>query len=87
MSSELIKIQISSPRHSLNSIGVLVDLNFDEEGNCSSASRLIWFPKIFCNLEEIDYSQNFFGKLIVSKRYFITAPKWFLDEHNIKYKI
>ena len=33
MSKELIKVQVSSPRESENSIGVLVNLRFDENPN------------------------------------------------------
>lgn len=87
MNNQLIKIQVSGVRYSENSIGALVDLKFDKEGNCSSASRLVWFPKIYSNLEEVDYKRNFYGKCIVSKRYFITAPKWLLERNNIEYKI
>lgn len=87
MNKELIQIQVSGTLDSENSIGALVDLIFDEEQNCSSASRLVWFPKSISTLEEVDYKRNYYGKCILAKRYFITAPKWFLDKNNINYKI
>ncbi|MFO0089990.1 MAG: hypothetical protein ACK518_04240 [bacterium] len=86
MISELIKIQVSNPRHSENSIGALVNLYFDEEGNCCSANRMVWFPKSICVFEEVDYKRNYYGKCIDAKKYFITAPKWFLDKNNIQHK-
>jgi hypothetical protein len=87
MSGKLITIQVSSPRHSENSIGALVNLYFDEKGNCCSANRLVWFPKSECTLHEVSYQRSYFGKLIDAKKYFIDAPKWFLDKNNIKHEI
>lgn len=82
----MIKIQVSGVRISENNIGALVDLIFDKEGNCSSASRLVWFPKSISTLEEVEYKRNYFGKLISANRCFITTEKWFLDKNNINYK-
>lgn len=75
------KIQVSGTVISEKSIGALVDLLFDEKGECSSASRLIWFPKSICVLEEFAPKENH-----NFKSYFITAPKWFLDKNNIPYE-
>lgn len=86
MSEKLITVQVSGVIDSEKSIGALVDLMFDEEGNCSSASRLVWFPKSKCKMEEVPYKRNHFGKCIIAKKFFITAPKWFLDKFSITYK-
>lgn len=87
MNNDLIKIQVSGVRYSENSIGALVDLNFNKNGDIGSASRLVWFPKLFCKIQEVTYNLEFFGKIIDGKKYFILAPKWFLEQHNIKYEI
>lgn len=79
MSKELVTIQVTSPRESDKSIGVLVDLVFDENGRNTSASNLKWFPKSLCTVEKvepIDRTKNL-------PTYFLTAPKW-LVEKNLK---
>lgn len=82
MSKELITVQVSSPRENEKSIGVLVNLIFDDNGKNISASDLKWFPKSICSLEKkeaIDKSKEM-------PTYFLTAPKWLIDK-NIKNKI
>ena len=79
MSNELIRVQVSSPRESENSIGVLVDLFFNENGKSTSASNLKWFPKSLCTIERIEPEDR--TKELPS--YFLTAPKWLIDK-NIK---
>lgn len=88
MENELVKIQVSGIRDSekSKSIGALVNLKFDEQGNCNSAMDLVWFPKSVCTLEEVEYNRDWFGKIITSKKYFITAPKWFLEKNGINFK-
>jgi hypothetical protein len=79
MSKELVTIQVSSPRESENSFGVLVDLFFNENGLNTSASNLKWFPKSLCSIEKvepIDIKKNL-------PTFFLTAPKW-LVEKNLK---
>lgn len=79
MSNELVTIQVSSPRESAKSIGVLVSLVFNENGLNISASNLQWFPKSLCSIkkvEPIDSTKNL-------PTYFLTAPKW-LVEKNLK---
>lgn len=79
MSKELVTIQVAIPRESEKSIGVLVDLVFNEKGLNVSASNLKWFPKSLCSIEckePIDPTKT-------SKTYFLTAPKW-LIEKNLK---
>jgi len=76
MSKDLIRVRVSSPRDSENSIGVLVDLIFDESGNHTSSSNLQWFPKSLCEIERIQPSDN--TKELPS--YFLTAPKWLIDK-------
>jgi hypothetical protein len=79
MSKELITIQVTSPRESEKSIGVLVDLVFNEDGLNVSASNLKWFPKSLClieRVEPVDPKKNL-------PTYFLTAPKW-LIEKNLK---
>ena len=79
MSKELVTIQVSSPRESENSFGVLVDLVFNENGLNTSASNLKWFPKSLCSIEKvepIDIKKNL-------PTFFLTAPKW-LFEKNLK---
>jgi hypothetical protein len=79
MSKELIKVQVSSPRESENSIGVLVNLRFDENGRNTSAMDLKWFPKSLCTIERIEPIDS--TKDLPT--YFLTAPKWLIDK-NIK---
>ncbi len=82
MNNELITVQVSGVVHTEKSIGSLVDLMFDDKCECTSASRLIWFPKSIC---EIQILQPLEGNL--RTRSFVTAPKWFLDKNKIIYKI
>lgn len=82
----MIKIQVSGIRESEKSIAALVDLKFNKFGDCSSAMTQVWFPKSICKFEEEEYLRNHFGKEIIAKKYFITAPKWFLDKNNITYE-
>lgn len=86
MSNELIKVQVGSARESEKSYGCLVDLIFDEKGNNTSASRLVWFPRSFCTYEVVEFERDWFGKTIIDKKYFMTAPKWFLDKNKVNYK-
>lgn len=86
MINENIRVQVSGTRDSDKSIGALVDIIYSEKGEVSSASRLVWFPKSISILEEEEYWYDHFGKQVLGKRYFITAPKWFLEKNNIKYK-
>jgi hypothetical protein len=79
VSKELIRVQVSSPRESENSIGVLVYLTFDENGRNTSANTLKWFPKSLCTIERIEPVDN--TKDLPT--YFLTAPKWLIDK-NIK---
>jgi hypothetical protein len=81
-----MKIQVSGTRESEKSIGALINLKFDEFGNCTSASDLFWFPKSICKEIVEEYKQDWYGKIIISKRWFILAPKWFLDKNNIPYE-
>jgi hypothetical protein len=86
MVNDLIKVQVSGTRESEKSIGALVDIIYSEKREVSSASRLVWFPKSISTLEEQEYLYDHFGKEVLGRRYFITAPKWFLEKNNIKYK-
>jgi hypothetical protein len=79
MSNELIRVQVSSPRESENSIGFLVYLTFDENGRNTSANTLKWFPKSLCKIETIEPADR--KKELPT--YFLTAPKWLIDK-NIK---
>jgi hypothetical protein len=79
MSKELIRVQVSSPRESEKSIGVLVDLIFDEKGRNISAGNLKWFPKSICSIEKIESAE---GNNDLPT-YFLNAPKWLIDK-NIK---
>ena len=79
MSKELVRVQVSSPRESDKSIGVLVDLIFDESGKHTSSSNLKWFPKSLCTIEKIEPADR--TKELPS--YFLTAPKWIIEK-NIK---
>ena len=77
MSKELVTIQVTSPRESEKSIGVLVDLVFNENGLNVSASNLKWFPKSLCTIEKvepIDRTKNL-------PTYFLTAPKWLVEKN------
>jgi hypothetical protein len=79
MVKDLVRVQVSSPRESQNSIGVLVDLIFDENGKNTTSINLKWFPKSLCTIEKVepaDITKEF-------PSYFLTAPKW-LIEKNIK---
>lgn len=87
MSKELVKVEVGVARESETSYGCLVDLRFNDEGINTSASRLVWFPKSICTYEVVEYERDWFGKTIIDKKYFMTAPKWFLDKNKINYKI
>ena len=76
-SKKLYRIQVSSPVESKNSIGVLVDLVFDENGRNTSASNLKWFPKSLCTIERIEPVDR--KKELPT--YFLTAPKWLIDKN------
>ena len=76
MINKNIKIQVSGIRYSENSIGALVDLILNDEDICTSASRLVWFPKSISKLEIIETENSF-------PIYYITAPKWFLEKNKI----
>lgn len=80
-SDNKVRVQVSGPVESKNgkSIGVLVDLIFDEKGKYNSASRLEWFPKSLCELEKKEIT----GSL---PDYFLTAPEWLLKTKNVKYE-
>lgn len=86
MENELVKIQVSLSRESEKSYGAATDLKFDERGNFSSSIGMHWFPKSICTLEIIEYERDWFGKTILDKKYFITAPKWFLEKNGINFK-
>ena len=79
MSKDLIRVQVSYHAESENSIGVLVDLLFDENGRNTSASNLKWFPRSLCSVERIEPIDS----IKELPTYFLTAPKW-LIEKNIK---
>tara|TARA_R110000868_G_scaffold369916_1_gene633394 strand:- start:495 stop:794 length:300 start_codon:yes stop_codon:yes gene_type:complete len=85
MNDKLITIEVSGIRDAQNSFGALVDLNFNKLDICTSASRLVWFPKSICILKKVEYELDYFGKAIVRNKYFMSAPKWFLDKNNITY--
>ncbi|QRE03511.1 hypothetical protein [Flavobacterium psychrophilum] len=78
--SKLIRVQVSGPRESETSYGVLVDLTFDEKGRCDSAMRLEWFTKSHCKLEKVEVP-NYLDA------YFLYAPEWLLAKNNVKYKL
>lgn len=87
-SNTKITVQVSGIRDSdkSKSIGCLVDLRFNEDtGNVSSASRLEWFPKSLCSLEEVEYEHDHFGKTVMAKKWFLTAPEWLLIDKKVKY--
>jgi hypothetical protein len=73
------KVRVGSPVYSEKSIGVLVDVIIIPEKNHYSASRLEWFPKSLCEIEE---------KRIENKltEYYLTAPEWLLKEKKVKYE-
>ena len=79
VSKDLVRVQVSSPRESEKSIGVLVDLVFNENGKHTSSSNLQWFPKSLCSIEKVEPVDR--TKELPS--YFLTAPKWLIDK-NIK---
>lgn len=76
MSVDLIRVQVSSPVESEKSIGVLVDLLFDENGRNTSASNLKWFPKSLCSVERIEP----IDRTKELPTYFLTAPDWLIDK-------
>jgi hypothetical protein len=79
MATDLVRVQVSSPRETEKAIGVLVNLRFDENGRNTSAVDLKWFPKNLCSIEKIEPQDS--TKDLPS--YFLTAPKWLIDK-NIK---
>lgn len=83
VNNALITVQVSGVCESQKSFGCLVDLLFDEQGYNTSASRQEWFPKSMCSLEEVEFQKDHFGKQITCKKWFLTAPKWMLDNKKI----
>lgn len=75
-----IKVQVSGVVYSEKSIGALVDLRFNEKGDCTSAGRLVWFPKSISVIEIKEPITEGYAS-----RSFITAPRWFLEKNNIKF--
>lgn len=79
MKPENKTVQVSFHADSEKSIGVLVDLTFDETGHNYAASRLEWFPKSICILEKREVEGN-------RDEYFLTAPEWILKQKKVEYK-
>jgi len=77
--SDKIRVQVSYSRESEKSFGLLVDLSFNDEGRCVAASRLEWFPKNLCELERVEVPNYLLA-------YYLTAPKWLLDQKKVKYE-
>ncbi len=84
--TELIKVQVSGVCCSEKSIGCLVDLKFNQNGENISASRQEWFPKSICSIDLVEYERDHFGKKVTWTKYFLTAPKWILDKNKVAYK-
>ena len=81
MDNELFTVQVSGVVESEKSIGALVELEFNELGDCIAATRLVWFPKSISSLQEFPPKINHNWKSS-----FITAPRWFLMKNNINFK-
>lgn len=73
------KVRVGSPVYSEKSIGVLVDVIVIPETNHYSASRLEWFPKSLCDIEEVKAENRL-------TEYYLTAPEWLLKEKKVKYE-
>ena len=80
MDNELFTVQVSGVVESEKSIGALVELEFNELGDCIAATRLVWFPKSISSLQEFAPKVNHNWKSS-----FITAPRWFLMKNNINF--
>lgn len=80
MINKIFVVQVSGIRESEKSIGALVDLIYNENGDCFAASRLIWFPKSLCALSEVEIKNG-----LNQKKYYISAPEWLLKLNKIKY--
>lgn len=78
---KLFSVRVSFHAYSNNkkSVGVLVDTIIDERGECTSASRLEWFPLSICELIEEKIDGEF------RPRYWIKAPEWILKKKNMKF--
>lgn len=76
-----IKVQVSGPVYGDRSIGVLVDLHFEENGIVISAGRLEWFPKSLCAVEKVNPIDD--TKFLPT--YFLYAPEWLLIKNKVKY--
>lgn len=79
MSTEEKTVQVWFHAESEKSIGVLVELRFDESGHNYAANRLEWFPKSICTLEKKDVE----GGIPV---YFLKAPEWILKNKKVNYE-
>lgn len=73
------KVRVGSPVYSEKSIGALVDVIIIPETNHYSASRLEWFPKSLCDIEEVKAENRL-------TEYYLTAPEWLLKEKKVNYE-
>lgn len=73
------KVRVGSPVYGEKSIGVLVDVIIIPETNHYSASRLEWFPKSLCKIDEVRAENRL-------TEYYLTAPEWLLKEKKVKYE-
>lgn len=80
MANFRVRVGMWANKEHIKSYGLLVDVTYDEEtGLYSGASRLEWFPKSLCTLEEISVWNGL-------TEYYITAPEWLLKKNNVKYE-
>lgn len=77
--SDKARVQVSYSRESEKSFGLLVDLTFNDKGRCVAASRLEWFAMSLCELEKVEVPNQL-------AEYYLTAPKWLLDNKKVKYE-
>ena len=80
MNKQVIRIRVSGVVEAEKSYGALVDLILDENDDVSSAGRLVWFPKSICVYAIIESPK---GKIY--DKHIISAPKWLLEQNNVKH--
>lgn len=81
MNNKLVRIRVSGVLPSEKSIGALVNVTLNDNDDVIAANTLVWFPRSIASLEEIEKKD-----MALHTKYFINAPKWFLDKNNVNYK-
>lgn len=81
MANFKVRVGMWANKEHIKSYGLLVDIFYDKEtGLYSGASRVEWFPKSLCVLEEVKVENEL-------TEYYLTSPEWLLKKNNVKYEL